>query len=136
MNRQKARGIIVIEMAFALPVFLLFLLFSIETARFFWTQHWLNYNLHHAARVEALNPENGVQDRLTDQLTQAGVLVSANKVNVYEKQLSWFNNANGQITRYRAEAELNFMLFQRFLPDGTLTISSITWLAETENEIN
>ncbi|WP_419813599.1 TadE/TadG family type IV pilus assembly protein [Bacterioplanoides sp.] len=136
MKSRFSTGTVTIEMAFALPIFLLFILFSVESARFFWTQHWLNYNLHHAAQLEALDPQDGVQQRLTRQLTRAGVLVAANAVRVYETEVSWFNNANGPLTRYRAEAELDFLLFRNSDADRTLTLSSTTWLGETENEIN
>lgn len=127
--RHKARGILVIELAYALPILLLFILLSIEVARFFWTQHWLNYNLHEAARAASLNPGRGVQQRLTEQLVAGDILLSARSVTVTERSIDWINNANGRVVRYTATAELDFFM----MPIRQFTLSSVTWLAQNEN---
>lgn len=127
----RQRGVIAVEMAFALPIFLAFVLTSVEVARFFWTQHWLNENLHRAVRTEALNPGTGVESRLIKQLTTASILLPASSVRVTRKDISWFTNVNGPVERYRATAQLSFAL----LPWTDISVSSVSWLANNENQI-
>lgn len=136
VNSQRSillqqRGVIAIEMAFALPIFLVFVLTSVEVARFFWAQHWLNENLHRAVRNEALNPGAGVENRLTRQLNTARILLPADSVRVVRTNVGWFTNANGPVERYQATAQLKFAL----LPWTDISVSSVSWLANNENQI-
>lgn len=130
MHRYKVHtyytGSIIVEMALSLPVFLTFLLGTIEINRYFWTAYWLEHSLHQAIRSESLEPGRGVTERLKDNINNA--LLNADRIRLTQKTQ---NIGEMEITHWTASYETRFYFYSQ----EQLSLTSNGWSFDGENII-
>lgn len=132
-NKKRAhmRGILAIEMAFSLPVLLLFILASIEVGRFFWSQHWLNINLYQAIKSHSLDSSKSVKNYLLSELEKNNLFFNPSNIDIEVDNLKLFPEDEVKYKRYKAIVTLKLML----MPIQSATISSVSWSIKDENII-
>ena len=124
---RKTSGNVAIEMAIALPIFLVLFMGILELNRYYWTGYWLNYCLQDSITSEALDPGFGVKNRLLDRIQNQ--LIDKALLSITEQKVMI---GRLEISQYNVSYQTQFF----FLPNKDLLIRSNSWLADNENDIN
>jgi Flp pilus assembly protein TadG len=110
-------GIAVIEFAFALPVFLVFVIGLIEFSRVLWTSNALQLAVDQAARYAVANP-SATSDQITEYA--AGQMVSIDATHV---TLTVSRETAGGVDFVTIVASLPYDSITHLVPIGSITLT-------------